>query len=277
MNKTTLMAVALATCLGYVPAGAAEVVSSNVVGYQKITLQPGFNLIGAGFVEVGSGDSFALKDVFQGSDVASATAGGGADEGDLIQLFDAEDQTYTKEYYFFTANGAYGAEYDNKWYDVADDSVPTDDGLTVSDLGDATGFWYQFRGNSSVTLTTAGQVSTNSVTITIKPGFNCIVYPFPADFDFTALDWATAGATAGGGADEGDLIQIFSGEDQTYTKEYYFFTADGAYGAEYDNKWYDVADDSEPTTETIPAGSGFWYQHRGNTTFSITLPSPIAE
>ena len=245
------------------------------MGYQKVTLQPGFNLIGAGFVQVGTGDSFALKDVFQGTDVANATAGGGMDEGDLIQLFDATEQTYTKEYYFFTSNGEYGEEYDEKWYDVADDSEPTEESLSVSDLGEATGFWYISRGDTSAELTTSGQVSTNAVTITIKPGFNCIVYPFPADFDFTALDWAVAGATAGGGMDEGDLIQIFDAAEQTYTKEYYFFTSNGEYGEEYDEKWYDVADDSEPTTEKIPAGSGFWYIHRGSNNFTITLPSPI--
>ena len=197
-------------------------------------------------------------------------------EGDLIQLFDAAAQTYTKEYYFFTANGAYGEEYDNKWYDVADEEEPTEDELTISALGNATGFWYIYRGSSPASLTTSGEVSADSVTITIKPGFNCIVYPFPAEFDFTALDWATAGATAGGSMLEGDLIQIFDSAAQTYTKEYYFFTADGAYGEEYDNKWYDVADEEEPTTEKIPAGSGFWYQHRGSNTFTITLPSPVA-
>ena len=258
-----------------VPAGAAEVVSSNIVGYQKLAIQPGYNLIGAGFVQVGSGDSFALKDVFQGTDVENATAGGDFLEGDLIQLFDAGEQTYTKEYYFFTSNGEYGEEYDEKWYDVADDSEPTEEALSVSDLGDATGFWYISRGNASATLTTAGEVSVAPVTVTIKPGFNCIVYPFPAEFDFTALDWATAGATAGGDFLEGDLIQIFDAAEQTYTKEYYFFTSNGEYGEEYDEKWYDVADDSEPTTEKIPAGSGFWYIHRGSNTFTITLPSPI--
>ena len=93
MNKKIYALAALAAVA--LPAWAAEVYSSNIVGYQKVTLQPGFNLIGAGFVQVGSGDSFALKDVFQGTDVANATAGGGADQGDLIQLFDATEQTYT--------------------------------------------------------------------------------------------------------------------------------------------------------------------------------------
>ena len=259
---------------GAAPAWGAEVVSSNIVGYQKITLQPGFNLIGANFAAVGTGADIPLGEVFGGTDVANATAGGTMLEGDLIQIFDAADQGYSTEYYFFTANGAYGAEYDNKWYDVLNEDEPTTDAIPRSE---ATGFWYNSRANAPIVLTTAGEVSTNSVTITIQPGFNCIVYPFPADFDFTKLDWKTAGAVAGGTMLEGDLIQIFDAVDQGYSQEYYFFTANGAYGAEYDDKWYDVLNEDDPTTDKIPAGVGFWYQHRGNTSFTITLPSPVAD
>ena len=73
MKKTALLAVALATCLGYVPAQAAEVVSSNIVGYNKITLTEGYNLVGAQFVQVGGDNrdlstSFVLDETFAGYD-----------------------------------------------------------------------------------------------------------------------------------------------------------------------------------------------------------------
>ena len=109
----------------------------------------------------------------------------------------------------------------------------------------------------------------------LELGFNCIVYPFPADFDFTKLDWKAAGATAGSGADNGDLIQIFDSARQGYFTQYFFYTSNGEYGPDYDDKWYDVSDDAEPTSAKIPAGAGFWYQHRGNSSFTITLPSPL--
>ena len=38
------------------PAWGAEVVSSNIVGYQKVTLQPGFNFVAPQFTAVGGGD-----------------------------------------------------------------------------------------------------------------------------------------------------------------------------------------------------------------------------
>ena len=235
-------------------------------------MKPGFNLIGVGFVEVGSGTDYALKDLFQGTDVTSSKAGGAADEGDLIQLFDPEAQTYVRQYYFYTSGGEF-PEYDNQWYDVSNDEEPTD---AVIENSEGLGFWYQYRGTGAPQLTTAGEVSKDSVEITIQPGFNCVVYPFPADFDFTKLDWNAAGATAGGAADEGDLIQIFDSTAQTYTSQYYFYTSGGEF-PEYDNLWYDVSNDEEPTTAKIPAGAGFWYQHRGSSSFKITLPSPIAD
>ena len=48
------------------PAWAAEVVSSNIVGYQKINLNSGYNMLGVQFNEVG-GSSKTLADVFTGN------------------------------------------------------------------------------------------------------------------------------------------------------------------------------------------------------------------
>jgi len=50
--KKTLIAIALAAMMA--PAWGAEVVSSNVVGYNKITLKPGYNAISGQFVPVGA-------------------------------------------------------------------------------------------------------------------------------------------------------------------------------------------------------------------------------
>ena len=240
-------------------------VSSNVVGYKKVTLQPGLNLIGTGFTQIG-GTDWQLKDLFQGTDVSNATAGEAADSGDLIQVFDPSVQGYANQYYFYYAGD--GEEYDYKWYKRGDDDEPTE--ATINGIN---GFWYNFRGSQSMTLTTAGEVSTNDVVVTIQPGLNLITYPFPADFDFTSLDWLAAGATTGEAADSGDLIQVFNPSVQGYANQYYFYY--GGDGEEYDNKWYKRGADDDPTSDVIPAGSGFWYNHRGSNSFTITLPSPL--
>ena len=247
-----------------------------MVGYQKLTIQPGLNLIGTGFLEVGTKTEYALKDLFHGTDVASAKAGGDMLEGDLIQLFDAaaNKKGYFTQYYFYTSGGVDGPDYDDKWYDVTNEEEPTEEAIIATD-----GFWYNYRGTSAITLTTAGEVSPDNVEITIQPGLNLITYPFPADFDFTSLDWVAAGATAGGDMIEGDLIQLFDAapDKKGYFTQYYFYTSGGVDGPDYDNKWYDVTNEEEPTTAKIPAASGFWYNHKGSTAFTITFPSPLAD
>ena len=55
------------------PAQAADVVSSNIVGYNKIQLREGYNAVGPQFVQVGGEDkdlstSFILDDSFAGYD-----------------------------------------------------------------------------------------------------------------------------------------------------------------------------------------------------------------
>ena len=43
------------------PAHAADVVSSNIVGYEKITLNAGWNMLGIQFVQVGQGEAMDLS------------------------------------------------------------------------------------------------------------------------------------------------------------------------------------------------------------------------
>ena len=58
--KKTLTLLAILAAIG--PAWGAEVVSSNIVGYNKVNLSKGYNAIGVQFVNVG-GDPKTLLDV----------------------------------------------------------------------------------------------------------------------------------------------------------------------------------------------------------------------
>ena len=96
MKKTALLAVALATCLGYVPAQAAEVVSSNIVGYSKLTLKgnDGYTMIANPFVEVGTGDLIGIADMFA-DDTTNAKSGTSASAADNIKVWNGEGyETY---------------------------------------------------------------------------------------------------------------------------------------------------------------------------------------
>lgn len=71
--KRTLTLLAILAAIG--PAWGAEVVSSNIVGYNKVTLTPGYNMIGIQFQEVGSANGSSavstygiLDSTFEGFD-----------------------------------------------------------------------------------------------------------------------------------------------------------------------------------------------------------------
>ena len=124
------------------PAWGAEVVSSNVVGYQKLTLQAGYNLIANGFRVVGTENAPAFQDMFSDS-AANAT-------GTTDQMTADNIQTWTgtgyATYWFYDATGTEDEDpdYDKKWYDVVDDSAPTSASIPAG-----AGVWFIHRGTAT--------------------------------------------------------------------------------------------------------------------------------
>lgn len=249
-----------------VPAQAAEVVSSNVVGYQKLTLQAGYNLIANGFRVVGTDTAASLQDMFED---AKTAATGTTDQmtADNLKAWDGEGYV---TYWFYDATGTEDEDpdYDKKWYDVVDDSAPTTAGLTKAE-----GAWYIAR--RATTLTIAGEVGTNSVSVSLQNGYNLMANPFPVAFSLngSGINWAGMGVVGTTDQMSADNIKTWDGEGYV---TYWFYDATGTEDEDpdYDKKWYDVIDDSTPTSASIPAGEGVWFIHRGTAT-TITLPSPL--
>ena len=123
-----LLAIALAATLA--PAWGADVISSNVVGYNKVTLTQGYNMLAPMFTYVNGGDK-AIPDIFVEDDFVS---GESDSEADCIYLW--ENGGYTRTYFF-------SSDADDKWssgddgFDETDDTIPP--GL---------GFWFYRRGNA---------------------------------------------------------------------------------------------------------------------------------
>jgi len=249
MNKTTLMAVALATCLGYVPAGAAEVVSSNIVGYQKVTLDPGYNMIGMQFVEVGSGDAKALADAA----TLDSSMAGFDDEGTYAtELMVWKNGNYTT----FGWSGSSPSEYmeepslDNKWLDLNLE----EDSNAFLDAPDAV--W--IKAATAGTVTVCGQVPTNDVvTIPLSAGYNMVANPFPKTV--RVADFGELSANLAGFDDEGTYAtELMVWKNGNYTT----FGWSGSSPSEYmeepslDNKWLDL--NLEETEDTVDFGHGVW-------------------
>ena len=246
------------------PAQAADVVSSNIVGYQRLAIPAeGYALLANPFVEVGTGTTgqpvgYEINEMFA-DDTENSTAGNSAGLGDQIQVWDSSTQGY--DTYFFSARAG------NAWADVSTPRVASDVSFEFGD-----GYWYLNRAKDAYTLTVSGEVSTKEVQVTLAAsGYTLVCNPFPADLPLNSenIDWATAGSTAGNSAGLGDQIQLWDIETQGY--DTYFFSARAG------NAWADVGSPRVATTESIPAGQGFWYLNRGTSPITITLKSPIAE
>ena len=128
-----------ATILAIVPAGAAEVVSSNIVGYSKLTMNAdGYTLIANPFVDVATGNVIAINDMFT-EDTTEATAGTSASNADSIQVWNGTG--YTTYYLRSDSKG-------NHWRKVGERAKTTD---TIAPY---TGFFYQCLATSgSFTVT----------------------------------------------------------------------------------------------------------------------------
>lgn len=252
----------------HLPAWGAEVVSSNIVGYQKLTLQAGYNLIANGFRVVGTDEAPDLQGMF--TDAASNATGTAAQEtSDNLQTWDVNKYV---TYFFYDASDTEDADpdYDKKWYSLADDSTPTSESVDA-----AQGAWYISR--AATTLTVAGEVSKKNVAVKLQNGYNLVANPFPTGLKFNdpSIDWSAMGITGTAAQETSDNIQLWKGNKYA---TYFFYDASDTEDADpdYDKKWYSLEDDSTPTADSIPAGAGFWLIHRGATT-TITLPSPIGE
>ena len=230
------------------PAWGAEVVSSNIVGYEKITITPGLNMIGNQFLAVG-GDSFQnINEMFK--DSSEMVAGADDSQADSILRW--------------TGNG-YGEIYYYDDIDVAWESVDAIGVVSTETFAPGSGFWFKHVGNETITTTFAGEVPTESTyTVNLVPGLNFVANPYPAAICPNSDSFTIEGAVAGADDSAADSILMWTGTG--YGNIYYYDDIDIA--------WESVDAIGVPITDTIlePA-KGFWYKHQG-TGATLTFGKP---
>jgi len=130
------------------PAWAAEVVSSNIVGYSKLELANGYTMVGSAFLTVGGQNSISVQEI-----KASGLAGidwDTFDLGDTLMIWDASQQGYLTTLYYagdvqtesMTANGVTAGT----WFDM-DNFVPA---TTEIPVGGA--FWIVTTNGGTLTF-----------------------------------------------------------------------------------------------------------------------------
>ena len=216
------------------------------MGYQKITLTQGYNMVSPMFNAIG-GDVKAIKDIFE------EKTGWVSDEAET-------DADYIKIWY----NGGYAYTYfvssdaDDAWANGEDAFTETEDTIPEN-----VGFWLYNRG-AQKTVTLAGEVPVGDVTLTLNPGYTMLANPFAAPLPVKSIV-AISGAFVSDEAEtDADYIKIWRNGGYNAT---YFVSSDA------DDAWANGEDAFTETDDTIAPGEAFWFYRRGST-MTIKIPCP---
>ncbi len=230
--------------------------SANTVGYQNVTVKANdMTMIGIQFTDTGSTDGISINSI-KGDFTAGLTSG----ESDNLMVWDA-DNGYTG--YFFYAGEEPDPDYDYKWYEMGNDAEPTENKIAPGQA-----MWF-VRLGTATDVTFAGEVLGSDKTIPVKANdMTMFCSPYPTDTSIQAL--GVSGPTAGLTSGESDNLMVW---DATNGYTGYFFYVGEEPDPDYDNKWYEMGNDAEPTTNTIAPGQAAWYVRLGAAT-TISFESP---
>lgn len=270
--KKTLTLLAILAAIG--PAWGAEVVSSNIVGYHKINLVKGFNMIAPQFVFVGS-DSLT-RDISTIGTLADANGGAmaGYDEDYFyateLKVWDTTRQGYTSYGWAGTSPGDIDdmEELNNTWLDAGTEA--TDDTVDVGQ-----GFWV--KADKAGTMTISGEVPSGNnipaggLVVDLVKGFNLVANPYPMEVavsSFGQLDSTMPGYDEDYFYDT--ELKVWDPARQGYTSYGWAGTSpeDIDDMAELNNTWLDAG--TEATDDKIPAGAAVWI--KAGTAGHITFP-----
>ena len=260
MKAKTLVAMAALALLIGVPARGAEVISSNVVGYNKVTLTPGWNMLGSQFLNVGG----MVQDV-QDLTAKASLAG-----------IDATTYEFHTELYVWNGGGyeTYGwsddddgtdidwDESNSKWLDLKQENIVS------FPVANGTGFWVKTDAAGEIMF--AGEVcSSNSVTQRTSVGFNMLSNPYPMALDVQKIQTVDLPGIDESSYEFHTELYVWNGGGyQTYG----WSDADDGTDIDWEesnSKWLDLKQENIVDV-TIPVGGGFWVKSDQSGTVTIS-------
>ena len=253
--KKTFIALALAASVA--PAWAAEVVSSNIVGYSKLDLANGFTMVGVPFQQVGTENTASVQNI-----KASGLAGFdwvAFDGGDTLLIWDPSQQMYPTELVYSgdtqTAEMVDMGVPAGVWFDMAT-FAPAD-----MELANGSAVWI-VGSTATGTVTLSGEVPTNAAPVQLVAGFNMVANPYPkaaaindvvSCSGLVGFDWVAF--------DGGGTLLIWDPAQQMYPTELVWSgdtqTAEMVDMGVPAGVWFDMATFAPADTE-IPVGGAFW-------------------
>ena len=254
------------------PAQAAEVVSSNIVGYSKVSTVAGLNLIGVQFQAVGANGVSDLNATMTPAGLVGFDWDNG-EGGDQLYVWDPSAQGYATIYTY--AGDAVPAEITNdlgydlsgKWMD--NNLFPIDEPPALGD-----GLWIESTATSAG-ITVSGEVNTNAVTKTLVPGLNLVANPYPKALNVNDATYSGLVGFDWENGEGGDQLYVWNPELQGYSIIYTYagdsvpaeITTDLGY--DLSGKWMD--NNLIPVDEPIPINGAVWIEStaiNGSVTFT---------
>ncbi len=257
MKKITMTVAALA--VSTLCACAAEVYSSNIVGYQKVNLNEGLNLVGSQFVNVGDEAALDINKVLETTDLP------GLDENAMYQstLMVWNGNEYVTYGWLDADDGTNNdvPEWNSTWllYDMSD--------AAVCDMKSGDGFWIQTSAPATVTF--SGQIITAETTdISVDAGLSLICNPYPQPTNIQSVQSSDLA-----GLDENAMYQstlmVWNGSE--YVTYGWLDADDGTNNdvPEWNSTWL-LYDMSDKANYEIAQGEGFWIQTSAPATINFT-------
>jgi hypothetical protein len=268
MKKFLITAVITSLISGAAFAATNVVSSANVVGYSKVTLQPGFNIMRTPFV---NGTNFI--DIQSVMDTSTLKQGPAITSADSIQFWDTGTLQYVR-YFVHDGSGKNNAAKAGKWINNAT-------GLIASNVVPPTaGFFFSSISTSNTDAFVAGDVvvsTTGTNTLALVEGFNLVANPFSCDWalnNYPTNYWITQGAKAGPAITSADSIQFWDNNSLAY-KRYYLHDGTGKNNAQKYGKWIDNTSGNIASNLNVEISQGFFYSRvigQSNITIEIAQP-----
>ena len=279
--KRTLTLLAILAAIG--PAWGQAVVSSNIVGYNKLKIEntTGYLMIAPQFVPVGATAAdypIDIQDVFVDStfpDPVLDASGEDIEWGAKLMLWNGVG------YDTYCWTGKTGEEFfenpawDDKWTGNFGEYLANN--VTIAP-GQGVFLWVK-DGTAGTTATVAGEVINDaSMSVALasgSTGYNMIANPYPKAVavndlmtvtGLTGVDWTFE-------TEAGDSLMIWSPEEQAYSVELLYAgdsDPDGmmeGFGAE-PGTWFDMGN-FKTAEDVIPVGGAFWVKTSGTGTLTF--------
>ena len=242
--------------------------SSNTVGYNTVTINKEYTILGIPFTGT-TGAAMSIQDAVPYC--AGMTKGAATSGADSIQIMDNQGNYVA----YFMCNGKSGKANveggDGKWVKSGEFAVSSDT------MAAGTPFWYVSKNYATpYTITVAGQVlSTDSSQTPLNVTYQLIANPYPCDLPLNNGIPYTEGMTKGAATSGADSIQIMD-DVGNYVA---YFMCNGKSGKANvdggDGKWV-KSGEFAVTTDVLPAGKGAWFVRKSDSLANITIANPTA-